>query len=109
MYQAFAPTSVYPSGQAGTSVPAFFVLWYSFQMRKVVAYIDGFNLYHAIDDLRKPYLKWLDLHALARSICGNDETLVGVKYFSAYATWKLELSVDTARISPHSNMQASSV
>jgi uncharacterized LabA/DUF88 family protein len=57
-------------------------------MRKVVAYVDGFNLYHAIDDLRKPHLKWLDLHALAKSICGKDETLAGVKYFSAYATWK---------------------
>jgi uncharacterized LabA/DUF88 family protein len=57
-------------------------------MRKVLAYVDGFNLYHAIDDLARPHLKWLDLHALANSICGKDETLVGVKYFSAYATWK---------------------
>lgn len=57
-------------------------------MRKVIAYVDGFNLYHAIDDLRRPHLKWVDLHALAKSICGKDETLVGVKYFSAYATWR---------------------
>jgi hypothetical protein len=56
-------------------------------MRKVIAYIDGFNLYHAIDDLRKPHLKWLDLKALATSICGENETLVATKYFSAHATW----------------------
>jgi hypothetical protein len=57
-------------------------------MRKVIAYIDGFNLYHAIDDLGKPHLKWLDLHKLSASICGSNETLFGVKYFTAYATWK---------------------
>lgn len=28
-------------------------------------YVDGFNLYHAIDDLGKPYLKWLSLKRLA--------------------------------------------
>jgi uncharacterized LabA/DUF88 family protein len=56
-------------------------------MRRVIAYIDGFNLYHAIADLKKPHLKWLDLKALAASICGNGETLVETKYFSAYANW----------------------
>jgi NYN domain len=56
-------------------------------MRKVIAYIDGFNLYHAIDDLEKPHLKWLDLKALAATICGEKETLVATKYFSAHATW----------------------
>jgi hypothetical protein len=25
-------------------------------MRRVIVYIDGFNLYHAIDDLRRPWL-----------------------------------------------------
>lgn len=28
-------------------------------------YVDGFNLYHSIDDLGKPYLKWLSLARLA--------------------------------------------
>lgn len=31
-------------------------------------YIDGFNLYHALDDLNKPYLKWLSLMTLAKRI-----------------------------------------
>ncbi len=57
-------------------------------MRNVIAYVDGFNLYHAIDDLKKPHLKWLDLFALAKSLCGQNEILIGVKYFTAYATWK---------------------
>lgn len=29
-------------------------------------YVDGFNLYHAIDDLGQPYLKWLSLRRLSK-------------------------------------------
>jgi uncharacterized LabA/DUF88 family protein len=54
---------------------------------RVACYIDGFNLYHSIDDLKKPHLKWVDLRALAQSLCRPGETLVKVVYFSAYATW----------------------
>jgi uncharacterized LabA/DUF88 family protein len=56
-------------------------------MSRVACYIDGFNLYHAIDDLNKPHLKWVDLWAVAASLCREKETLVKVAYFSAYATW----------------------
>ena len=56
-------------------------------MRRVIVYIDGFNLYHAIDDLGKPHLKWLDLRALAESLLRADEQVKLVRYFSAYATW----------------------
>jgi hypothetical protein len=55
---------------------------------RVACYIDGFNLYHSIDDLGKPHLKWVDLWALAQSLCRPGETLVKVAYFSAYATWR---------------------
>lgn len=56
---------------------------------RVAAFIDGFNLYHALNDLNKPHLKWLDL----RKLCGHfapkpDNTITGIYYFSAYATWK---------------------
>ena len=56
-------------------------------MRNVVAYVDGFNLYHAIVDLSRPHLKWLDLWKVAESICGQGETLRDVYYFTAPATW----------------------
>ena len=56
-------------------------------MRRVIAYVDGFNLYHAIDALKRPHLKWLNLQALAESLAGRNETVVGVYYFTAYATW----------------------
>jgi uncharacterized LabA/DUF88 family protein len=56
-------------------------------MSRVACYVDGFNLYHAIHDLNKPHLKWVNLWELARSFCRDRETLVKVAYFSAYATW----------------------
>ncbi|MBX3097087.1 MAG: NYN domain-containing protein [Fimbriimonadaceae bacterium] len=37
-------------------------------MERAAFYIDGFNLYHAVADLQKPHLKWLDLMKLARHI-----------------------------------------
>ncbi|MGJ3262050.1 MAG: NYN domain-containing protein [Salinarimonas sp.] len=57
-------------------------------MRRVIAYIDGFNLYHAIDDLRRPHLKWLDLWSLCASICGSGETLTAVNFYTALPGWK---------------------
>lgn len=56
-------------------------------MRRVAVYIDGFNLYHAIDDLRRPWLKWLDLRAMAEGLLREGEAIHAVKYFSAFATW----------------------
>lgn len=56
-------------------------------MVRIAVYFDGFNLYHAIDELKRPHLKWVDLSALAHSMCREGEDLVKTAYFSAYATW----------------------
>ncbi len=56
-------------------------------MTRVIAYIDGFNLYHAIHDLGAPHLKWVNLWALTKSLLKDDEKLNSVYYFSAYANW----------------------
>ena len=58
----------------------------SFQSRAAF-YIDGFNLYHAIDNLADPTLKWLDLNALCRSFLKPNNTLVAVNYFTAINVW----------------------
>jgi uncharacterized LabA/DUF88 family protein len=55
--------------------------------RRVSVYIDGFNLYHALDDLGESHLKWLDLWALSETLIRKNEAVTTVKYFSAYATW----------------------
>lgn len=55
---------------------------------KIAAFIDGFNLYHAIHDLGQNHLKWVDLRALmACFIDPNVHEIGKVYYFSAYATW----------------------
>jgi uncharacterized LabA/DUF88 family protein len=61
---------------------------------RVACFIDGFNLYHAVDDLRDDsgqsmhYLKWLDLRSLASAfVPPRTQRLEKVFYFSAYATW----------------------
>lgn len=59
-----------------------------FRKKIVNVYVDGFNLYHAIEALNEPSLKWVDLRSLSVSLCKEDEELGLVKYFSAYATWK---------------------
>lgn len=73
-------------------------------INRVAVYIDGFNLYHAIDDLnyffakgrknglkpagqRVQHLKWVDLWALSETLLRDYQTLVSVNYYSAYATW----------------------
>ena len=55
--------------------------------RRVSVYIDGFNLYHALDDLGENHLKWLDLWAVSETLVRKNEVVTAVKYFSAYATW----------------------
>jgi len=64
-------------------------------MSQVACYIDGFNLYHAIDRLERPELKWLNLRTLATSYLEKKDSLVGVSYFTAISTW------DRAKIQRH--------
>jgi uncharacterized LabA/DUF88 family protein len=55
-------------------------------MKRAMFYVDGFNLYHSIKDLRDEKLKWLSLSQLAHLLIPkNDEKVVGIKYFSALA------------------------
>lgn len=56
-------------------------------MRRTRVYFDGFNMFHALDEVGQDHLKWLCLRRLSESFIGKDEVLNGVKYFSAYATW----------------------
>jgi uncharacterized LabA/DUF88 family protein len=57
-------------------------------MKRVAVFIDGFNLHHAVDNLKKDHLKWLDLRKLARVYAPSSHyEITSVFYFSAYATW----------------------
>lgn len=66
-------------------------------MIRVACYVDGFNVYHAIDDMSRAtrgelnYLKWLDLRRLMNLFTDPAvHKIECVKYFSAYATWMRE-------------------
>lgn len=59
-------------------------------MSRVGCYVDGFNLYHAIEALGRPDLKWLSLSTLARSYLRDRDTLEGVLYFTAVMKWNPE-------------------
>lgn len=55
-------------------------------MKRAIFYIDVYNLYHAIQGLGNPRLKWLDLFALAKVVSYSlTEEVVEVKLFTAIA------------------------
>ena len=55
-------------------------------MVRACFYIDGFNIYHAVDDLGEQTLKWLNMRALAEALIRpQSETIAAVYYFSAFA------------------------
>ncbi len=55
--------------------------------KRAAVYVDGFNLYHSIKNMKIDRLKWLSLSSLANLLIPkNDEEIVCVKYFSALAT-----------------------
>ncbi|MFT3996658.1 MAG: NYN domain-containing protein [Asticcacaulis sp.] len=55
-----------------------------FMRKRAAIYYDGFNLYHAVDAYKRPYLKWLDLKALAQVIAPADEVVKRVVWCSAF-------------------------
>jgi uncharacterized LabA/DUF88 family protein len=50
-------------------------------------FIDGFNLYHAINALNNPCLKWLNLRRLAEILIGPEFELNKIVYFTAVQQW----------------------
>ena len=56
---------------------------------RAILYVDGFNLYHAIDELNDHRLKWLSLKDLGQTIIPKrSQALVKVIYFSAFAHYR---------------------
>ncbi|MEZ6194679.1 MAG: hypothetical protein R3F20_02965 [Planctomycetota bacterium] len=55
---------------------------------RTIAYVDGFNLYHAIDDRGEKHLLWVNLFELCREVLGPDDQLIEVVYCTAYASWR---------------------
>lgn len=61
--------------------------------KRINCYIDGFNLYHSVDDLgtKFNYLKWLNLWSLTCAFIKiSKEQINSIYYFSALAYWLKE-------------------
>jgi len=57
-------------------------------MKKVIFFIDGFNLYHALlGNKRFNRFKWLDLTSLAHKFITKDDKIEDIFYFTALAIW----------------------
>lgn len=52
-------------------------------MKKVIIYIDGFNLYFGLKSKKWSKYYWLDVEKLSLSLTNNTEELVAVKYFTS--------------------------
>jgi uncharacterized LabA/DUF88 family protein len=52
-------------------------------MERVIAYIDGFNLYFGLKTKNWQRYYWLDVKRLAQKLLKPDQTLVATKYFTA--------------------------
>jgi len=60
-------------------------------MKRVVVFIDGFNIYHAIDCNPEWHVyKWLDFAKLAMLFVPKTEKIEEILYFTALATWMPE-------------------
>lgn len=57
---------------------------------RIICFVDGFNLYHALKDLRQPHLKWLNLKLLFDRLTKKSQIITQIFFFSAYPTWKKE-------------------
>lgn len=69
-------------------------------MSIVRVYIDGFNVYHAIEKQGDPRLKWLNYRTLAESLLRDGEALDSIDFFTA--VWRFE----TAKQKRHENFIA---
>jgi len=59
------------------------------ERERIICFVDGFNMYHALDQLRQPQLKWLDLQLLfSRLTRAQSQIITQIFFFSAYPTWK---------------------
>lgn len=59
-------------------------------MRRVVAYIDGFNMYHSINNSLGDDYKWIDYRKIVESYLWDGDDLIDIFLFSAEPKWNPE-------------------
>ena len=57
-------------------------------MNRVAVFIDGFNLYHALDGNPAYHkYKWLNLEKFSKCFISPQDSIVEIFYFTSYVTW----------------------
>ncbi|HZQ10463.1 MAG TPA: NYN domain-containing protein [Anaerolineae bacterium] len=51
-------------------------------MQRVIAYVDGYNLYYGLHDKRWKRFYWLNIQAVATALLKPNQTLIETKYFT---------------------------
>jgi uncharacterized LabA/DUF88 family protein len=51
-------------------------------MERVVAYVDGFNLYYGLRDKRWKWFYWLNIQSMVQNLLKPNQALVSTKYFT---------------------------
>jgi len=54
---------------------------------RVIAYIDGFNLYHGLRESKWRWAYWLNIDTLMRCFLRHDQKLVQTKYFTSIVSY----------------------
>jgi len=57
-------------------------------MSRYCIYIDGFNVYYALQYPTYRKYKWLNYRKLAESVVGKNNRITGIFYFTAIVRWK---------------------
>ena len=70
---------------------------------RVIAYIDGFNLYHGLCDAQLESSRWLDLRGVCESLLKPHQKLVLVRYFTSMVRNKPKPPSVRAPTSTHSD------
>jgi uncharacterized LabA/DUF88 family protein len=56
------------------------------QVERVIAYIDGYNLYHGLREKGWKWAYWLNIQALSRRLLKLNQVLIETKYFTSMIT-----------------------
>ena len=58
-------------------------------MQKLSIFIDGYNLYHAVDNLKKPHFKWANSRIFCKFFVNHQfEDIARIKFFTAFPKHK---------------------
>jgi len=56
-------------------------------MERVIAYVDGYNLYYGLRHKQWKWFYWLNIQLLAEHLVKPDQKLVGTKYFTTIVNY----------------------